>query len=206
MRTAAAVLVGLVATAGSARADRTPAAPKDRYLAAKRAAVPMSRERRARWHAELDARRDRAPAPPITVYNRWTREFLALPADGDADVAQDDLNWFFRCRFTNETTEIDPRLLSLVVDAARHFHARRVDVVSAYRSPKYNLMLQKKGRYVSRRSQHMAGRALDFYIPGVSVRALHRYVRSRKLGGVGFYTHSGYIHADTGRVRYWTAR
>ena len=30
------------------------------------------------------------------------------------------------------------------------------------------------------------------------------YVRSLRVGGVGFYPHSQFVHSDTGRVRYWT--
>ena len=55
---------------------------------------------------------------------------------------------------------------------ARKFDAERVNVVSGFRSPKYNLVLQKKGRNVARRSQHMEGHAVDFRIPGVSIRTL----------------------------------
>ena len=122
------------------------------------------------------------------------------------DMLQDEINEYLRCRFTNDPTDMDTRLLGVLVGAARHFDKSRVNVVSAYRSPKYNLVLQKKGRNVSRNSQHTHGRAVDFRIPGVSVKRLHRYVRGLHLGGVGFYTHSRFIHADTGRVRYWTAR
>ena len=30
------------------------------------------------------------------------------------------------------------------------------------------------------------------------------YVRSLRIGGVGFYPHSQFVHSDTGPVRYWT--
>jgi len=204
-RAATALGIALALTSSAAHADDDALAKKDRYLAAKIGA-DTDAVAKAAWRAELDARIDAEPAELINIYNNWTREYLAVPVEADAELSPDQLNRFLRCRFTNQPTEMDARLLDVLVDAARHFKKRRVNVVSAYRSPKYNLLLQKKGRNVSRRSQHVQGTAVDFRIPGVSLRRLHGWVRSLRLGGVGFYTHSRFIHADTGRVRYWTAR
>jgi uncharacterized protein YcbK (DUF882 family) len=30
-----------------------------------------------------------------------------------------------------------------------------------------------------------------------------RFVRSLRLGGVGFYPESKFVHADVGRIRFW---
>jgi uncharacterized protein YcbK (DUF882 family) len=64
-------------------------------------------------------------------------------------------------------------------------------------------MLRKKGHEVARDSQHTHGNAVDFRIPGIDVRTLESWARSLRLGGVGLYLGSGFIHVDTGRVRYW---
>jgi len=32
---------------------------------------------------------------------------------------------------------------------------------------------------------------------------LHAGARNLKLGGVGYYPTSDFVHVDTGRVRYW---
>jgi uncharacterized protein YcbK (DUF882 family) len=77
-------------------------------------------------------------------------------------------------------------------------------VVSGFRHPKYNLMLRKKGHEVARDSQHTHGTAIDFRLPGVATDVLHRWAIGRRLGGVGLYKDSGFIHMDTGRVRYWS--
>ena len=108
-----------------------------------------------------------------------------------------------RDHFTNQATTIDPRLAQVLLSAALHFRAQRVDVVSGYRSPKYNLILRKKGHQVARESQHTLGTAVDFRIRGVPTEKLLGFVRSLRVGGVGFYPHTRFIHADTGRVRYW---
>jgi uncharacterized protein YcbK (DUF882 family) len=65
-------------------------------------------------------------------------------------------------------------------------------------------MLRKKGHQVARSSQHVEGHAVDFRIRGVPTRTLLQFVRSLRLGGVGFYPHSQFVHSDTGRIRYWT--
>jgi uncharacterized protein YcbK (DUF882 family) len=99
---------------------------------------------------------------------------------------------------------MDVRLVDVLERVADRFSARRIEVVSGYRSPKYNLMLRKKGHQVARNSQHMEGNAVDFRIRGVTTKQILYYVRSLRVGGVGYYPQSQFVHSDTGRIRYWT--
>ena len=110
---------------------------------------------------------------------------------------------FLRDHYTNQITRMDGRLVEVLASVARRFSAERIEVVSGYRSPKYNVMLRKKGREVARTSQHTEGNAVDFRLRGIPTRRLLNYVRSLKIGGVGYYPHSQFVHSDTGRVRYW---
>ncbi len=199
MRAALLLLLGL---AGTAHADNatsavTAAMPskKDAYLASK--AAPA--------RAAVSTRKIGKPPPPvISLYNTWTHEWLALDGDVRGTLpAPETVNRFLRCHFTNEPRDMDGALARTLRDAARHFGRDRIDIVSGFRAPKYNLMLRKKGREVARDSQHTHGNAVDFRIPGVSVHALQAWARSLRLGGVGLYEDSGFIHVDTGRVRYW---
>ena len=148
------------------------------------------------------ASRVHSPAvrPVTTLYNVWTHEALPVHADQDSGP---HLHQFLRDHVTKPATGMDGRLLNVLTAAARKFKATRIEVVSGYRSPKYNLMLRKKGREVARQSQHSEGRAVDFRIRGVPVKALLKFVRSLRLGGVGFYPHSQFVHADTGPIRFW---
>jgi uncharacterized protein YcbK (DUF882 family) len=98
---------------------------------------------------------------------------------------------------------MDEHLIGVLIAAARHFEVDRVDIVSGFRAPKYNLMLRKKGRAVARDSQHTKGNAVDFRLPGVPVARLRSWALSLKLGGVGFYPESKFVHVDTGPVRRW---
>lgn len=140
-------------------------------------------------------------SPITTLFNIWTREALPVMP---GDPVESRIHSFLRDHYTNQATHMDTRLVDVLTRAARKFSAARIEVVSGYRSPKYNLMLRKKGHQVARESQHMEGHAVDFRIRGVATRSLLQFVRSLRLGGVGFYPHSQFVHSDTGRVRYWT--
>jgi hypothetical protein len=139
--------------------------------------------------------------PLTTLFNVWTHEaFPILPGD----PMETQVHTFLRDHYTNQATQMDTRLVDVLARAAKKFSARRIEIVSGYRSPKYNLMLRKKGHQVARQSQHVEGHAVDFRIRGVPTRSLLTFVRSLRLGGVGFYPHSQFVHSDTGKVRYWT--
>src|SRR5205085_9025239 len=80
-----------------------------------------------------------------------------------------------------------------------------INIISSYRSPNTNAMLRRRGRGVARFSQHMLGKAMDFYIPGVSLDQVRAAGLRPQRGGVGFYPTSGspFVHLDTGSVRHW---
>lgn len=141
--------------------------------------------------------------PVTTLFNVWTHEALPI-MPGQRMALEGRFHHFLRDHYTNQATRMDTRLIGVLTRVAGKFSARRIDVVSGYRSPKYNLMLRKKGRQVARDSQHTHGNAVDFRIKGVTTRQVLHYVRSLRVGGVGFYPHSQFVHSDTGRVRYWT--
>ena len=138
--------------------------------------------------------------PVTTLFNVWTHEaFPILPGD----PMEPQFHVFLRDHYTNQATQMDTRLVDVLARAARRFNAARIEIVSGYRSPKYNLMLRKKGHAVARMSQHVEGHAVDFRIRGVPTQTLQTFVKSLRIGGVGFYPHSEFVHSDTGRVRYW---
>ena len=83
------------------------------------------------------------------------------------------------------------------------FGARRVEVVSGYRSDKLNEGLRKKGRHVARHSQHVLGNAIDYRLVGVDALRLHQWVLASHHGGVGFYPVNQFVHVDAGPPRRW---
>lgn len=116
------------------------------------------------------------------------------------------LNRFLRDWRRNEPTKMDPRLFDVVWEVYRQTGARDyVHVVSAYRSPATNDMLRRTRGGQAKKSQHMLGKALDFYIPGVKLTALREAAMKLQGGGVGYYPRSGspFVHLDVGSVRAW---
>jgi len=185
-------LASLVLVVGLARAERPQpvASKKDREHAAKTKSTARP------------PRPGTRPAAVINVYNSWTHEWLAVTPG--APPPQATIDRFLRDHFTNQPTQMEPRLVEILTSAATKFKSDVVIVVSAFRHPKYNLILRKKGHQVARNSEHTHGNAVDFYIPRVPTRVLHAWAKRQELGGVGLYLRSGFIHMDTGRIRYWS--
>ncbi len=103
---------------------------------------------------------------------------------------------------------MDPRLFDLVWQVYRSTGSSQyITVVSAYRSPATNAMLRSRSAKtgVAKKSQHMLGRAMDFYIPGVPLAKLRGIGMRYQIGGVGYYPRSGspFVHMDVGNVRSW---
>ncbi|WP_453973035.1 DUF882 domain-containing protein [Amorphus sp. MBR-141] len=117
-----------------------------------------------------------------------------------------ELNRFLRDWRRNESTKVDPELFDLLWQIQQGVgQGRTIHVVSAYRSPATNNMLRSRSRGVAKFSQHMAGKACDFYIPGVSTAEIRKAAFKLQVGGVGFYptSRTPFVHLDTGSVRSW---
>jgi uncharacterized protein YcbK (DUF882 family) len=118
--------------------------------------------------------------------------------------ALDQLNHFLRDTRDNVETEMDPLLFDVLWHTARIVgYGGSIEVLSAFRSPSTNAWLASVSRGVARDSQHMNGNAMDVRFPGVSVFQIRQAAYSLNMGGVGFYPRSGFVHLDTGPVRYW---
>jgi uncharacterized protein YcbK (DUF882 family) len=117
-----------------------------------------------------------------------------------------EINRFLRDWRRNEPTKMDPRLLDLVWEVYQKSGSRDyIHVVSAYRSPATNGMLRSRSKGVAKKSQHMLGKAMDFYLPDVKLKNLREIGMKFQVGGVGYYPTSGspFVHMDVGGVRAW---
>ncbi len=115
-----------------------------------------------------------------------------------------DINHLLRDFRTGEVHPIDPRLLDLLHHLQLETgNPNPFQIISGYRSPKTNAQLRTSSSGVAKKSLHMQGKALDIRLPGTSLKALHEIACDAKVGGVGLYTSSNFIHIDTGKVRYW---
>lgn len=77
------------------------------------------------------------------------------------------------------------------------------EVISAYRSPETNARLRQNSNGVAKKSQHLLGKAIDVRLRGTQTETLRDIALALKLGGVGYYEKSDFVHVDTGRVRRW---
>ena len=116
------------------------------------------------------------------------------------------LNRFLRDWRRNEPTKMDPRLFDLVWEVYRQTGSKNyITVISGYRSPATNEMLRRTRGGQAKKSQHMLGKAMDFFIPGVKLAKLREIGMKVQGGGVGYYPKSGspFVHLDVGSVRAW---
>ena len=114
------------------------------------------------------------------------------------------LNHLLRDFRTGDSAPIDPQLFDLLHDvAALAGKEPRFEVISGFRSPATNAMLNGRSSGVAKHSLHMEGRAIDVRLQGYRTDRLRDLALSMQAGGVGFYRKSDFVHLDTGRVRTW---
>jgi len=145
----------------------------------------------------------------LKLYYIHTREKAVITFKRNGKYDQkglQELNRFLRDWRRNQPTRMDPRLFDLVWEVYRRSGATDyINVVSAFRSPETNGLLRTRTKGVAEKSQHMLGKAMDFYIPGVKLSRLREIGMQMQIGGVGFYPTSGspFVHMDVGGVRAW---
>jgi uncharacterized protein YcbK (DUF882 family) len=100
--------------------------------------------------------------------------------------------------------DLDPQLMDILWRIQQATGSTATwEVISAYRSPETNEMLRSRSKGVAKKSQHLTGKAIDVRLQGLDLEALRNAAKTLKLGGVGYYSGSNFVHVDTGRVRYW---
>ena len=83
---------------------------------------------------------------------------------------------------------MDPHLIDLLWEVHRETRrqASRSGWSAAIARPKTNSMLRRRSRGVAQYSQHMLGKAVDFYIPGVPLEEMRAAGLRAQRGGVGY--------------------
>ncbi|PZU89374.1 MAG: peptidase domain containing protein [Chelatococcus sp.] len=145
----------------------------------------------------------------ISIRHMHTKEELTVTFKRDGRYvaeALEKLNWALRDWRTDEPIRMDPRLFDVAWEVQRMTGSQEpFHVVSAYRSPGTNSMLRRRSRAVAKHSQHMLGKAMDFYLPDTSTVRIREAGMLLQRGGVGFYpgAHTPFVHLDAGSVRSW---
>ena len=176
------------------------------YSAAAAATALVPGRAQAATAASPGGRRERT----LSLFHTHTGERLrvAYCCDGIYQPeAMTELNHLLRDFRVNEEKDIDPRLFDLLFELGGTLETDQpYHIISGYRAPQTNAMLRERGGShsgVASGSLHMVGKAIDIRVPGVKLAHLREAAASLKLGGVGFYPSSNFVHVDTGRVRYW---
>lgn len=142
----------------------------------------------------------------LTLYNMNTQETItATYRRGGQYIASElqKLSTFLVDHKNGEMIAMDPELFDVLFHLQRRLGASSFEVLSAYRSPQTNAVLARMSRGVARNSLHTVGQAIDIKVPGFSPYQVRQAARELGLGGVGYYPRTGFVHVDTGPVRYW---
>jgi uncharacterized protein YcbK (DUF882 family) len=145
----------------------------------------------------------------LWLYHTHTHETakFTFKHNGQYDQAVlDQMNIFLADWRTHNPTHMDPHLFDLLWEVYQDVGGTQpYNIVSSYREPATNAMLHARSSGVAENSQHMLGKAMDVFIPGVPLAKLRAAAMRHQVGGVGFYPTSGspFVHMDTGGVRAW---
>lgn len=147
----------------------------------------------------------------ISLYHVHTKEKLTVTYMKNGRYvpsAMKQINHLLRDWRRNETITIDPRSIDLVWELHADLGSHRpINIVCGYRSPRTNAFLKRIGRNVAKKSQHMRGKAIDFFFPDVTTDKIRNSALARSVGGVGYYRSAGgptgFLHVDSGNVRHW---
>ena len=147
----------------------------------------------------------------IQLYHTKTNESLTITYKKDGRYipsAMKQINYLLRDWRKQQTVTIDPRTIDMVWELHEDLGSHQpIQIVCGYRSPATNAFLKRIGRNVAKKSQHMVGRAIDFYFPDVPTVKIRNNALVRKFGGVGYYSSAGgptgFLHVDSGHVRHW---
>ena len=143
----------------------------------------------------------------LSFSNTHTGESLKTTywLDGEyLDDSMQEINSILRDHRTDDVHNMDKALLDLLFVLQSQLDSEDVyHIISGYRSPVTNAMLNGKSKSVAKRSYHMRGMAIDIRLQGCELKNLQRAALALKAGGVGFYPASDFIHVDVGPVRSW---
>lgn len=125
------------------------------------------------------------------LYRIWSDERLDLrlvdTRGAVRPAAQRQMRELLRPRDSKKRKTPNARLLGLLAQVSDHFGGRPIHIVSGFRLA---------GGFTRDSSQHVAGNAVDFRIPGVPLTELRDYCSHFASVGVGYYPRSQFVHLD----------
>ncbi len=146
-------------------------------------------------------------ARSLSLYHTHTKQSLQITYYSGGQyvpAAMTELKSFLAGWRDQKQGDMDPKLMDILwqIQQITGNHDT-FEIISAFRSEETNALLHKSSTKVAKNSQHMLGKAIDVRLRGLDLAVLHHTARELRLGGVGYYPGSDFIHVDTARVRYW---
>lgn len=142
----------------------------------------------------------------LNLYRPETKESLKLEYLRDGQWVGDSyyqICWFLRDWQADEYALMDTELIAILDWTqwflAQHGYTTPLHILSGFRTEATN----KKITGSADNSQHLAGKAIDLHMPGLSPEYLASLFRWLRRGGVGVYPNKGSVHIDTGPLRSW---
>lgn len=136
----------------------------------------------------------------LLLYNKHTGEWFKDPYWIEGKYVPESLkrlNHLLRDKLNNKTIHIDKRVFDLMCALQNKVSIKKpLEVICGYRSPETNNYLRKVSSGVARNSLHVLGHAVDIRMKDINLGKFRDAAKSLKMGGVGYYPRSGFIHVD----------
>jgi len=143
----------------------------------------------------------------LSFFNLHTEEKLLIPycpARRCPPSVLSKVNYLLRDHRAEKVHPIDPALLDILHAISVLSGSRGTfQVISGYRAPETNTMLHQTTSGVASQSLHTEGKAIDVQLSDVNTQDMRQIAAGLRLGGVGYYPESDFVHLDTGAVRTW---
>ncbi len=144
----------------------------------------------------------------LALYSYQTGDYVAAVYRTDNGYDKEGLEKIYKVMRSpdGQVRPISIKLIELLDNIQDHFQVQTVEIISGYRSTKYNKGLRSMGRKVANESLHTKGLAADIHLDEITEKQVKEYVVSLKQGGVGYYPNYDFVHVDVGLKRYWAEK
>lgn len=128
------------------------------------------------------------------------RSVFWTPTEGYISESISELSIAMRDGRTDEVKRMNTKTLDIIAALQSMLRpGQPTHLISAYRSPVTNRRIGG-----AKESYHVKAMASDIKMPGIGYNTLLNAARRLNAGGVGRYSRSGFVHVDSGPVRYWS--
>lgn len=138
----------------------------------------------------------------LKLYNRHTGENIDVvfcTPEGYCPEGLNSIDHLMRDHRRNIKVPMDVKLIEGLYQLSLMLGRNLpIEIVCGFRTYFTNKQIRAVGE-----SYHMKGQAIDIRIQGLQTNQIQKAAKLIKIGGVGYYPKSKFVHMDTGPIRYW---